>query len=74
MKCVRIYILCTQCTQLYIVGGRGGRGGGGVVYRVCLIIFLVFSVLHIKKNVQVIKGLTLNIKKMSSVTMLKYII
>ena len=74
MKCVRKYILFTQCcTQLYCSGQKGGGGAGGGVSRGCNIIFLNF---HIQKRVQVIKGKKLNIRKMSicSVTMLKHII
>ena len=42
--------------------------GGGVAYVVCCSIF------HIQKGVQVILGIKLNIRNMSSVTMLKDII
>ena len=48
-----------------------GREGGGL--RVCCIISLVFSILHIQKGVQVIIGLKLNIRNMSSATMLKHL-
>ena len=46
--------------------------GVGVVYGVCRIIFLVFSNFHIEKGVQIIKGLKLKIRIMSSVTMLNH--
>ena len=49
-----------------------GRGGGGCYYTACLFIFLVLSNFHFQKGVQVIIGLKLKIRIMSSVTMLKH--
>ena len=57
------YILCTQYTKLY---RSGQRGGGFTGY---CIIFLVFSNFHIEKGVQ---GIKLNIRIMSTITMLKH--
>ena len=50
----------------------GRRGGEEVAYRVCRIIFLVFSNFHFQKGVQVIIGLKLKIIIMSSVTISKH--
>ena len=47
------------------------KEGGGVVYEVCRIILIVFSILYVQKGVQVIIGLKINIRNMSSVTILK---
>ena len=51
-----------------------GRGGRGVVYVVCRINVLVFSNFNIQKGVEVIIGLKLKIRIMSSVTMFNTIL
>ena len=69
-NCVHKYILCTQCTQCTHLYCSGQRGGG--VYGGCCIIFLFFSNFHIQKGVQIIIGIKLKIRIMSSVSMLKH--
>ena len=64
---MKIHIVYTTRTQLYC----SGKIGGGGYLRGLLYYFLVFSIFHIQKGVQGIIGLRLNIRNMSSVTMLK---
>ena len=59
----QIHIVYTVYTTLHTVVGRRG----GTVYGVCHIIFLVFSNFHFQKGVQVIIGLKLKVRIMSSV-------
>ena len=64
--CTLIHIVCVYNSTVV------GREVGGLCMGFFPIIFLVFSILPILKGVQVMKGLKLNIRNVSSVTMLKH--
>ena len=64
-----IFFVYTMYTTL--LWWANGRGGGYNVYKVCRIIFLVFSLFFIQKVVQVIISLKLNIRNLSSAIILK---
>ena len=59
------------CVQNVLNSTVVGTGGGGN-YGACRFTFLGFSNFYIQKGVQVIIGLKLKIRIMSSVTMLKH--